>query len=402
MTEQPASRDPDSPEIEFRIARNIAAVDELVDDWKELTSRHALLPSVQFDASRYLVELKTLAPHVTPRVILFRDRLRPRALIVGRLFEKDIFVRLGYASFRISSLRCFAIAHVGIVTDGTPEAASAVMEYLGKERKGSDMQLLVINHLPRRHELFDRLRGLGPDKEDPDVHWIFRLGPTYEESVKGFSSKHRANLRRADRVICEAFAGDVKTRVWNKTEDVARFCDIAGTIVSRTYQAALSVGFSDTPLWRAFLSEEAGLGRMRCYTLECGGQPIAFHVGVVHDGVYMLEETAFLPEYGKFSPGQVLLVRVIKDLCAAGVRSVDHGFGDAYYKRAFGSECIEEATLSFYGVGVRPYFAKAVTGTADVFMRPMKALARRTGLDLWLKRKWRKRAQDRVSVAQRP
>ena len=43
-----------------------------------------------------------------------------------------------------------------------------------------------------------------------------------------------------------------------------------------------------------------------------------------------------------------MLIRAMRDLCASGVRAIDYGFGDAGYKRMYGTESWNEATIYLY------------------------------------------------------
>jgi CelD/BcsL family acetyltransferase involved in cellulose biosynthesis len=84
-------------------------------------------------------------------------------------------------------------------------------------------------------------------------------------------------------------------------------------------------------------------------------------------------------------------VRVFRDLAEAGFEQYDHGFGDAEFKRTFGTHAWTEATITCYGGGLRPRYARAVQRTADVLSTLARASVSRLGLTDALKRRWRRR-----------
>ncbi len=210
----------------------------------------------------------------------------------------------------------------------------------------------MVNHLPTDHELFGRLsRGFvfTPGGTDglPRPHWQFAFaeGP-FENTLARFSRKHRYNVRRADRLLRRHFGGDSRLITITSADDLDAFVDDAVRITDAGWQGG--GGFEDPRIQQALLARAAERGRLRCYVLRCAGEAIAFQAGVVLDDVCHLQATGFLPQWATLSPGQVMLLRVMKDLCESGVRAIDYGFGDAGYKRMYGTESWDEATVYLY------------------------------------------------------
>ena len=161
-----------------------------------------------------------------------------------------------------------------------------------------------------------------------------------------FSRKHRYNMRRADRILTEHFDGKVSLRCITRGDQVDAFVHDAARITAAGYQGTIGAGLGRPAVQRQILSAAARDGCLRCYLLECAGTAVAYQAGVICDNVYHLQSTAFLPDYGPLSAGQVLLVRVIRDLSEVGVRAIDYGFGDARYKQIYGTESWDEASIN--------------------------------------------------------
>jgi CelD/BcsL family acetyltransferase involved in cellulose biosynthesis len=93
--------------------------------------------------------------------------------------------------------------------------------------------------------------------------------------------------------------------------------------------------------------------------LYAGGRPVAAHFGLRSDAVLSYWFPAYDPEFGRYSTGLILLLRMAEAAAACGVRSVDLGRGQQRYKDELASY---ELPVAEGRVGVsRP--AVAIRGT---------------------------------------
>ena len=111
-------------------------------------------------------------------------------------------------------------------------------------------------------------------------------------------------------------------------------------------------------------------GSLRLLSVEAGGRPVGVELDLVRGRRLFLFKGAFDPEYGPFSPGQLLHHRVFEEGLAEGVEIFDFCRGDAHYKRRWtnGERHLATVTLS------RPGLAGAV---ARQRFRVARAVARR-------------------------
>ncbi len=328
------------------IACSMPELEALQPSWTALRNAHGLL-TPNADPCLYAATVEAL--NARPDVTLLRDGDRPVAIIVGRRSIRPLGWRLGHLAVRSPRRRCLDIVYGGLITDGSPQAIHAVADHLQRRIRARELDHVMINHLRLDHELFAPLsrspRGFhGPISR----HWRFALGPTPEQTLTRFSRKHRYNMRRADRLLVERFGGDVELQAVTEPEQVPRFVEDALAITAAGYQGAIGAGFGNATVQRVILDRAARDGRLRGYRLMAAGRAIAYQAGVTLGNVFHLRSTAFLPRYRALSPGQVLLVRVIEDLAAAGIDAVDYGFGDARYKQIYGTESHDEATVYLY------------------------------------------------------
>jgi CelD/BcsL family acetyltransferase involved in cellulose biosynthesis len=168
---------------------------------------------------------------------------------------------------------------------------------------------------------------------------------------------------------------------------IALVCDIEKS----TYKKGLEVGFTDSALNRALLEQAARDGWLRAYILYAGGEPCAFQLDVHYGQTQFTEYGSFDPRWRQGSPGIVLLVKVIEQLCGeAQVRAMDYGFGGASYKEKFGTTCWLEKSVYIYAPRVRPLLVNMAMSADMAFCEVLRRATARLQLDSWVKRRWRR------------
>ena len=70
-----------------------------------------------------------------------------------------------------------------------------------------------------------------------------------------------------------------------------------------------------------------------CSVLRAGDRVISAHMGMRSRNTFHYWFPAYDPEFGRFSPGIILLLRLAQALAGTGVRVIDLGKGDASYKQ---------------------------------------------------------------------
>ncbi len=374
-----------------------ASLDELAalrDEWLQLYSRQPIVTPWSHP-DRYVAELRVAAPGTAPHVTLLRGRAGQRGMIVGRTFDARLPCQVGYLTVQTPRVRLLHVVHGGLLTDGTAVVRQAIVDHLRQLLRRGGVDLVSINHLPLEHECWGDLLQAGAVAQQAEPHWLLRMEGSYDDVLGQFSAKQRNNIRRNDRRLAERLGGELSLRRFDAPESLEEFASGAAAIAARTYQGGLGCGFAPSPVWMSILRAEAAAGRTRCYWLECRNEPIAFQVGGVYEGIYFADFTGYLPQYADFSPGLVQLGRVLRDLCSAGVRGVDYGYGHAEYKQSFGTCSWQEATLSLYGRTWRARGTRLLQRGSAAASRAASGCLRKLGLHDWLKRRWRSRLVGR-------
>jgi CelD/BcsL family acetyltransferase involved in cellulose biosynthesis len=136
---------------------------------------------------------------------------------------------------------------------------------------------------------------------------------------------------------------------------------------------------------------EAAHNRLRAYVLYLHGQPKAFWIGIVYEGVFHAGYTGYDPDLRDHELGTLLFVFMVDQLAGEAVKKFDFGLGDALYKQRFGDESWREVTYSLYALSPKG-LALAVLGTVNVLLsQSARWLLARLGMFYRLKKYWRKR-----------
>jgi len=384
----------------------VSTIDEILalrSDWDMLREQSTVI-SPNADIDRFVTTVKVLGEKAKPYVALLRIDGKARAMIVGRSQFRSGNFRIGYLRVPSPVLKSLDIVYGGVLSDSSEIAISEVTKHLRSLLVEKQFDQITINHLPLEEPLSQALNSDEEIKSRIDcssinLHWQFELTRgSYDQTIARFSRKHRYNMRRTDRLLVEHFSGNVQLRKFDQPVQCDELVTGAAEIVSQTYQAGLG-GFSDTPLHRELINLEAASGRLRSYWLECDGKPIAFQLGAVYANTYNLLSTAFLPQYKQLSPGQVLLVRVIQDLCEANIDSIDYGFGDAPYKRMYGSNNFEETTVYLYAKTSNAFVSRSIYKGITKINNYGSYICENVGLKKLIKKYWRARLSNATKTS---
>ncbi len=215
-------------------------------------------------------------------------------------------------------------------------------------------------------------------------HWI-RFPERPADYWKKFKSKTRGNLRR--------MADKFEHRILNYTSpyDVAGFLDSAEAVSRKSWQAArLGVRIHNTHEARKYWGQVAELGGFRSYILEHAGVPAAFVQGTCWNGCFTYEEVAYDQTHFQYSPGTILLYRILEDLIAnEQPRLFDFGAGDAEYKRLFSTHQTRSGQIL---LARRPFpsFYLHMERLSALCVDTLQSMVRSVGILSYLRRCWRR------------
>ncbi len=359
------------------------------DEWlslRETASSHA----PNSDPDRFIA-VTSVHENARPYVLVVWDGPRLEGLLVGRFSLKPLVCRIGYFRFKTYPLRSVDVVYGGILAATGDRAIRALCGHMLAMLSAGHVDHVQINHLRVDNPAFSMLKGLAW-AEFTEPHYIRRLVPgSIGQTLARHSSAHRAKIRRYDRLLCEAFNSRVELRCFRRPDDVGGFLSLVSPLAERTYQHTLAVAVHDTPLWRSVLSVESEKGRMQSYVLMANGRPIAYQNGVIYGSTYYCDGRGYDSELRDLRPGNVLSHRIAEELCACGCDCIDYGFGDAEYKRVYGTDKWEETSLQLHGHSARARAARFLIASSRRVAGALATVSKSLGVEARLKKGWRSR-----------
>lgn len=249
----------------------------------------------------------------------------------------------------LRQLRAAANPHSGrfdLIADQPEQASAAFLDYLADQR---DWDVLILTELPGQGRS-RALEQVADDRGFPTGRWCAMQSPchmlpaTWAELERQLSSRFRANLRRRRRAL--ARLGEVRAeRCSDSAERVKAGIELerkgwkgrAGTAMA---QDADTCGFY-TDLARVFGTQ----GRLALWALYLDDRLIAFQFGLEHKGSYALLKPAYDESLARYSPGQLLMVEVLRDAIARRLTRFEFLGEDMTWKRDWQPETRDQDWL---------------------------------------------------------
>jgi CelD/BcsL family acetyltransferase involved in cellulose biosynthesis len=183
-------------------------------------------------------------------------------------------------------------------------------------------------------------------RPSPSNAYLLRLSSDCEATMAAAMSSHARKKQKNKRTRFLAM-GESRLLLGQSPAERARIRDVFLTQKAKRF-AAMGVPdpFAD-PAVRAFIREGSepvnGTAALKLAALELNGQLVSTYVGCTTQTWFSGMATSFEPgeELAKISPGELLLLDLIRLHCRAGFAGFDLGVGEARYKSTICNETIE-------------------------------------------------------------
>jgi Acetyltransferase (GNAT) domain len=220
----------------------------------------------------------------------------------------------------------------------------------------------------------------------PEPHWWVEFPQPAKDYWKRFSGKSWSDVRSKARKLKHRVA------TFTRAEQVPEFLAKAHEVSKQSWQARrLGLRMTNTPEQKWFYDFLAAQGALRSYILEQDGKPLAFECGIQWGGCFTFEETGYDRAYAQQSPGMVLMLRVLEDLVARDAPALcDFGYGDAPYKRLFGTRQTASGPVMLVRRGLRPAAVLGLQKLGRGLIRGSRAALNRIRLLTRLRSRYRK------------
>jgi hypothetical protein len=385
---------------EVRAIRSFAELEPLRGCWKGWPGHYFSDIDVQLTVMKSRVEV--LRPHV---LALYRNSDLD-AILVGRLERKRLTLKVGYLTLFDPEVRCITFVYDAIRGNASPENTRLLVNAVTNCLAAGEADLAMFEFVPLGSLLYRIARELpGLLTRDscasPQKHLVMTVPEDSKEVYDRMSHARRKDLRRKMRRFEAHPAGEPTIVYYRDPSEVDRLMRDAEFIASKTYQRGMGVGFANSDQVRARLELGAQQSLLRGYVLYVGGRPCAFWIGMLYGTTFVGEYTGYDPEFGEFSPGMFLMMRVIEGFChhAKGdtVQKIDFGLGEAEYKNALCTDSCLEAIVYVFSPSVRGFTLKCMrtlTWIADASIRRVLTSAKNVAR---IKKLWRNRMAQRAA-----
>lgn len=305
--------------------------------------------------------------------------------------------KVGYKDVYAPRLRSLTVVNAGVLGDDSEDACRALLGELRRSLETGAADMLRLRNL-RIDSPFHRIATTAPVgvargyRTVPAVHWVLDLPDSFETFLSGLSSSTRESVKRYGRKLTKEYGDRLHIQVFRSPSELDQLFEQVSQVAEKTYQGGLGVAFTGDELQRNLTRLAMERGWFRAWVLSLDGTPCAFWHGEAYRGVFRIGIPGYDPAVGHLRVGNFVLMRLIEDLCADDdVHTLDYGFGNAEYKRRFGSRSWQEEDVLVYAITAKGIRINAVR-TGVLFSA---ALARRAfergSIFARLKREWRRR-----------
>ncbi len=305
---------------------------------REFWDLHCTDPNADHDL--FLVDARCRQDIKRPHVMaVYRDG-QPVCLLVGRVEERPVELKLGYAVVgRPAATRLFFLpgGFMGDTSRGNTELLLTELKAcldrgegdlaeLSRVVPGSDLDTLALKAFPGL-----RRASFSPINE----HRWLELPESFELFLSSLSRKSRHEVKRHQKKLTSDFGERARIRCYRSENDFEQFVRDVECVAAQTYQRGLKVGFAPTSEVLESLRAAAKTGQLRGCVLYLDGEPSAFFIGKHYKAGLHGHYMGFNPAFAKYSPGLMILMHSIEDCYDTGTpaRHVDLGWGDRQYKR---------------------------------------------------------------------
>ncbi len=382
-----------------RVLRAVPELEAIRDAWQSWPGNR------DSEMDPYLTFLQSNQMTVRPHIVVVEREGRPDAILVGRIDRGHIRCRLGYLHMNFPArVLCFVAGALrgNPLLENCDLMVSSVLQSLAE----GEADVAYMNFLKEGSDLC-RLSMQKPGRLFRDYvpstqpHFAATLPSSAEKFYTGLSKSVRGNLKEKQRKLVKAFGDDVKIRCFREVGEVDSLIRDAEQVAAKSYQRGLRVGFVDDPATRNSLRLHAERGCLRGYVLYVAGKPCAFQIGDINQDRFGPNFTGYDEALGKYSPGMYLMVKVIESFCedsAQGVRAVDFGPGNSWYKQSICNEEWMETAVYIFAPTVKGFclnIVRFLVGTVD---HAIKRALERTNLLQKIKKAWRNRARPKEAL----
>jgi hypothetical protein len=331
--------------------------------------------------------MKALGDEAQPYVVLVKFGGSLAAMAIGRIEQRPVVFKLGYKTISHPTLKCLSIVYGGVIGQPSRDLCILLLGELTNTIRRREADMVFLNHL-RTDSPISRLCETMPHFATrshcvlAQPHWQTDIPETVDEFYSRMPKSRKQRWYRNIRNLEKISSSGIKVVCYRDINDVEYLVDVVCRIERSTYKNGLNIGFTDSVLNRALLEQAAKDDWLRAYILYVSGEPCAFQLDIRYGKTQFTEYGSFDPRWERGSPGIVLLLKVLEELCQdPEVGTMDYGFGDACYKEKLSTNCWLEKSVYIYAPRLHPIVVNVAVSANMALSRVLRRTAAHLHLD---------------------
>ncbi len=385
-------------DFDVTTVRTLEEVESIRYEWDQMQHNEPL-PVPSADARRYVAGLKALGNEAQPHILLVKSDGQPAAMAIGRIERRPVVFKLGYKTMSRSTLKYLSIVYGGVIGRPTRDLCVLLLGELTIALRRREADVVFFNHLRTDSPMFRLCRTVPHfitrgQCVSAQSHWQTDIPETVDEFYSRVSKSRRQRWRRDVKNLEKMSSSGIQMVCYRDLDDIERLIDVVCHIEKSTYKEGLEIGFTDSVLNRALLEQAARDNWLRAYVLYVSGEPCAFQLDIHYGRTQFTEYGSFDPRWERGSPGIVLLIKVLEELCLdPEIDALDYGFGGASYKEKFGTDLWREKSVYIYAPRLGPILVNLAMSANLAFCQVLRRAATYVHFDSSIKRRWRRMAR---------
>lgn len=382
----------DAPQVQ--IVRTVAGLDSLREVWNLWCGD----PSADFDF--YLASAHCRADFVRPHVMVVYRNGRPDCMLIGRLERCRLKLKVGYTTLAQPMVKRLFFLHGGLFGNCSAENCRLLLRELKLclNRREADVAdfARVTQDSNLQNEAVREFSSLYRGQFSP-VHehrWVALPG-SFEQFMRAMPRKQRHELRRHEKRLAQDYSGKVHIHCYRHPEEIGELAREVEKVSAKTYQRAIGAGFQPDVETLESLRITASKGGLRGCVLYIDEQPCAFFIGKNCKSTFYGNFMGFDPQYGKYSPGLMVLMHSIEECFDPEMRATDFdlGWGDRHYKRAICNRSRQDGPMYLYPFSLRGVGLNILRSAVGLLDAAARNSLENSSLLKRLKKAWQRRNQ---------
>ena len=308
-------------------------------DWAVLQHSGLATPYQTFDWLRCWCDALAAPLGITPLLVVMRGKqhqpiaLFPLGISLGKGLHIGVFLGGKHANMNMGLFDRSALAEL------SGEAITAALREVASRHQ---IDLFHFENQPRSWEGVTNPLASLAHQASPSSAWKATLQSDDEAMISSLmSSESRKKLRYKEKKLAEI--GPFSINQIAQADQIEAVLEAFFTQKAQRFgKLGIADPFADAPV-KAFIhaAARAGLAEGRpalsLFALKAGERILSVFGGAIHAERFTGMFTSFDadPEVAKYSPGDLLLLHLVRLMCRQGLHTFDLGTGDATYKNDY-------------------------------------------------------------------